>query len=153
MLTPQRLLVNLAAALAALCGSPALAGPYADDLSKCLVRSTTVADKHALVKWMFATAALHPDVRSIASVSPEQRVEINKNLAALFERLLTVACRKETREALQFEGPSTMESSFQVLGQVAGRELFSDPQVASGMANTFKYIDAKKLQELAPPAR
>jgi len=112
-----------------------------------------VADKHALVKWMFATAALHPDVRSIASVSTEQREEINRNLAALFERLLTVACRKEAKEALQFEGPSTMESSFQVLGQVAGRELFTDPEVASGLTNTLKYIDKKKLQELAPPAR
>ena len=42
--------------LASLATEPALAGPYSDDLTKCLVRSTTNADRNALVKWMFATA-------------------------------------------------------------------------------------------------
>jgi len=51
-----------------LLASPAVAGPYSDDLAKCLVRSTTPEDKTLLVQWMFATMALqrelfaHPDV-------------------------------------------------------------------------------------------
>lgn len=56
--------------LALLTVGSAHAGPYSDDLGKCLVASTTAADKGALVKWMFATAALHPAVKSVASVTP-----------------------------------------------------------------------------------
>ena len=44
------------------------AGPYGDDLGKCFVNSTTPSDKRALVKWMFATAALHPDLALLTAV-------------------------------------------------------------------------------------
>ena len=33
--------------------------------------------------------------------------------------------------ALQYEGASTLETSFMILGQVAGQELFSSPEVAA----------------------
>ena len=51
----------------------ALAGPYSDEMAKCLVKSSSDADKNMLVKWMFAAAALHPAVQSIASVSDAER--------------------------------------------------------------------------------
>jgi len=37
----------------------------------------------------------------------------------------------------------------EVLGQVAGQELFSSPEVASGMAGLQKYLDADQLKALA----
>ena len=43
-------LASVALALAALSSGPAVAGPYSDELAKCLVRSTTDADKNYLVK-------------------------------------------------------------------------------------------------------
>jgi hypothetical protein len=132
---------------------PALAGPYADELARCLVRSTTDDDKNYLVKWMFATAALHPAVKSIASVSDEQREELTRNAAKMFERLLGEACRAETRDAFKYEGPSTLEAGFQVLGQVAARRMFSDPSVAGNLADFGKYIDQKKLEGLLAPGR
>src|SRR5258706_11445451 len=67
----------------------ALAGPYSDEMAKCLVKSTSDADKNMLEKWMFAAAALHPAVQSIASVSDAERNELNKSTARLVERLLT----------------------------------------------------------------
>jgi hypothetical protein len=137
-----------------LIGSPsAQAGPYADDLSKCLVASTTAADKQALVRWMFAMAALNPTVKPISNVTDNQRVGFDKQTARLFERLLTVSCRSQTKLALQYEGGGTIESSFSLLGQVAGRELFSDPQVAKGMADFGKYLDKTKFQALGLPAK
>jgi hypothetical protein len=129
---------------------PASAGIYGDELGKCLVKSTTTADKNTLVKWLFSLAALHPDLKSIASISAGERDEINKSMGAMFERLLTVSCKTEAQQALQFEGTSTFESGFQILGQVAGHELFSDPQVSSGMDGMLKYIDQEKIKELAP---
>ena len=64
---------------------PAEAGIYADDLAKCLVASTTTRDQTDLVRWIFATAALHPGVSSIAAVSAESA------LVACVARLAEVA--------------------------------------------------------------
>ncbi len=127
------------------------AGPYADDLAKCLVSSTTARDKTDLVRWIFANAALHPDVRSISAVTPEQRVEINRLNGQLLERLLTEACRKQLQDAVKYEGQRTIELSFQVLGQVAMRELMSDASVGRGFAETDKYMNAEKLKQVLVP--
>lgn len=143
--------VSAAWTLALLSSGPALAGPYSDELSKCLVRSTTDDDKNYLVKWMFAAVTVHPAVRSIASVSDAQREELNRNAAKLVERLLTESCRNETREAVKYEGPGTLQASFQVLGQVAGRGLFADPGVIRSMSAFENYFDTAKLNRLLAP--
>ena len=124
-----------------------LAGPYSDELSKCLVVSTTTADKNALVKWMFATAALHPAVKSIASVTTEERTQSTRSTARLFERLLTETCLTQTQQALKYEGALALQTGFQMLGQVAARELFADPGVAAGLAEFEAHLDRKKLEQ------
>jgi hypothetical protein len=147
------ILRSAAFAAALLLGASSLhAGPYADDLAKCLVSSTTARDKTDLVRWIFANAALHPDVRSISAVTPEQRVEINRLNGQLLERLLTEACRKQLQDAVKYEGQRTIELSFQVLGQVAMRELMSDASVGRGFAETDKYMNAEKLKQVLVPA-
>lgn len=132
--------------LALLTAGSAHAGPYSDDLGKCLVASTTAADKGALVKWMFATAALHPAVKSVASVTPAERSGFNRDTARLFERLVTESCKAQTQQALKYEGAVALQVAFQLLGQVAARELFSDPAVAGGMADLEKHFDKQKLE-------
>jgi hypothetical protein len=126
----------------------AVAGPYVDAMSRCLVRSTSEADRSFLVKWMFATAAVHPAVKSIASITDAQRDELNKRAAKLLERLITESCKSEMRNALNHEGAGAIEASFQALGQVAARSLFSDPAVARGMADVDGYMDKPKIQRL-----
>ena len=98
----------------------ALAGPYGDDMAKCLVRSTTEADRTLFVRWLFASMALHPDVESMALVSSEQREVLNKDAGALFQKLLTESCRSETQQALKYEGAPTIQAAFTVFGQAAG---------------------------------
>jgi len=136
------------AVLAGTNAGQALAGPYADDMAKCLVRSTTAADRSSFVRWFFTAAASHPAVQSLAAVTPEQRDEANKSTAELFQRLLTESCRKEVQQAVKYEGPQTIGSSFQVFGEVAGRELFTDPAVTQAMGGFEKYFDKQKLAEL-----
>lgn len=126
----------------------AQAGPYTDDLSKCLVASTTTADKNALVKWMFATAALHPAVKSIASITPAERDAFTRSTAHLFERLLTESCRAPAQQAMKYEGAMALQTGFQMLGQVAARELFADPSVAGGLAEFGSHLNGQKLQQL-----
>ena len=122
------------------------AGPYTNDLGKCLVESTTVADKVNLVKWMFTAASLHPAVKSIASVSDAELDSANKATAELFVSLLTESCREQTQKAVRYEGQAAIEEGFRVLGQVAAKELFTSPEVAAGMAGLQRHFDTEKLQ-------
>ena len=129
----------------------AQAGPYSDDLGKCLVASTTAADKNALVKWMFATAALHPAVKSIAAVTDAERAQSTRSTAELFEKLLTESCPSQAQQALKYEGAVALQTGFQLLGQVAARELFADPGVSRGLADLGKYIDGQKIEQALLP--
>ena len=144
---------TLAYVVVLLASTPAFAGPYTDDLAKCLVSSTTTADRNALVKWMFAATSTHPAVKSLVTMSAVQIDEANKTVAALFVKLLAESCKTKTQEALKYEGKSAIDASFTVLCQVAGRELFSDPNVAANMAGLQKYFDKNKLQQLGDSAK
>ena len=144
----MNLIKMLAAAVVLVATSNAHAGPYANELAKCLIDSTSVSDRTALVKWMFSAASLHPAVKSISSVSNEQLDEANKNTANLFIKLLTESCEAETKKALKYEGEVTIQTSFEVLGQVAGRELFSSPEVTKAMSGLDKHLDEDKLRKL-----
>ena len=128
------------------------AGLYSDDMGRCLVSSTTTKDKTELVRWIFAIAALHPDVTAISSVTPEQREALSREVGKMFDRLLTESCRKQTQDALKYEGGIAMQLSFGVLGQVAMQELMNNPSVNAGYAGIVKYVDLSKLKELVPQA-
>jgi hypothetical protein len=131
--------------------APSPAGPYTDELSKCLVASTTAADRVDLVKWMFAAASSHPAVRPMSTVTPAQLDAANRKMGALVMRLLTETCVQQTRDALKYEGAATLQTSFQVLGQVAGRELFTSPEVKEALSGLDQYVDGEKVQALAQP--
>ncbi|MCL2829909.1 MAG: hypothetical protein FWD77_04115 [Betaproteobacteria bacterium] len=128
--------------------SGAQAGVYADDLGKCLVSSTSSKDKTALIRWIFAITALHPDVASISRVTDAARDEANRNAAALVERLITQSCKKQANEAIRYEGAVALEHGFQVLGQVAMKELMSNKKVSDGFEGYTKYLDKSKFENL-----
>lgn len=124
------------------------AGLYTDDLSRCLVKSSTTNDRVSLVKWIFTAASRHPAVSSIASVTEEQLDDMNREIAHLFVKLLTEDCREQSQQAVQYEGQVAIQEGFKVLGQVAASELFSSPEVSAGMDGLAKHIDEQKLQEV-----
>ena len=140
-----------AAMLAAM--SPAFAGPYADDLSRCLVEKTTQEDKIALVQWMFVAMAQHPSVSSLTKIVPADVEKHNKSVAELFVRLLSETCGDASRKAVQYEGANSIESAFEVLGGAAIENLMSDPEVTKMMEGLDKYLDGDKLAELARPVK
>ena len=124
------------------------AGPYTDDLSKCLVASTTQADRVALARWIFFAFSAHPSVAPYSAVKASDIESANVEIGALFMKLLTVSCREKTKAALRYEGPAAIQLSFQTLGQVAGMELASNPAVQAKMAGFSKQIDEGKIKEL-----
>ena len=140
--------------LAILATGSASAGVYTDTLGKCLVDNTTTEDRTMLVRWLFTAASAHPAISSLSTVSAADRDAANKTTANLFVRLLTESCKDAATTALKFEGPATLQLSFQVLGQVAGAELFSNPQVAAVMADLDKHMAPGALDVLkSEPAK
>ena len=128
--------------------SNAIAGPYSDEMAKCLVESTSDEEKNQLVKWIFSAASLHPSLTSISSITPSDREAATKTTAELFMKLLTDTCREQTKKAIKYEGPQSIGFGFEVLGRVAAQGLFSSPAVANEIASLDNYVDKQKLEEL-----
>lgn len=121
-------------------GSVAHAGPYTDDLSKCLVKSTTADDQIAFMQWLFAALSLHPAVNNLTTLTDEQRTAFNKKAAGLFIRLMSKDCRQQTIDALKYEGTTAIQTSFQLFGAAAMRGLMSDQHVANGLEGMAVYF-------------
>ncbi|MBD1389198.1 hypothetical protein IC617_07155 [Neiella sp. HB171785] len=146
----KKQLAALTLVLASVC--QVQAGVYTDELAKCLVSSTTPQDRAALVRWMFIAASHHPAVKDITAVTPAQVDAGNQSTADLFVKLMTESCREQTSSAVKFEGPIAIQGGFQVLGQVAGQELFSSPAVATAMAGLQSFIDQEKIESVLAPS-
>lgn len=129
----------------------AVAGPFADDMAKCLVTSTNAADRTDLVRWMFSAMALNPDLASMVSISAKERDALSAKAADLFSRLLFDSCKSQVKEAVTNEGPQTIVYAFQILGQVAARGIMADPHVTQAMQALGKDMDQTKLKELVGP--
>jgi hypothetical protein len=82
----------------------------------------------------------------MAAVSAEQLEKANKRTAKLVTNLLTESCREEVRAALKYEGASALRSSFQVFGQIAGRELLSSADGTVAIAGFEKHFEKEKCQ-------
>ncbi len=137
----MRRFTSIAAFLSSLvCASTAYAGPYTDDLSKCLVRSTSPDDQVVFMQWMFSAMSLHPAISDLAVITAEQRVAFDKKAAALFVRLMSADCRQQTIDAVKYEGATAIQASFQLFGQVAMRGLMSNANVADGLKTLGTYF-------------
>ena len=129
--------------------APAVAGVYTDDMSRCLVESTSAEEKIKLVRWITVGMLQHPAVSELGKATPEDIEKSNASVGALFMRLLTEVCKEKSAKAIKYEGPAAIQVSFTVLSQVAAAELFSEPKVQAVMAGLEKHVDSKKIEALA----
>ena len=131
--------------------APAHAGQYADQLTKCLVDSTTDEDKAGLARWVFASAAQNPDVADLATVTDEQRTEMSKSAATILERVVTEDCRTQYRDARKNEGQNAnmLSMSLSTLVQVAMGKLVDNPAVSQALGGIDKELNKQKFAEAA----
>jgi hypothetical protein len=96
---------------------------------------------------MFAALASHPEVKDLAEVSAEKGEQMNKQAGQLFVELLTKRCHNESIQAVQYEGEKAIESSFNLLGQVAGQSLMTHPDVVEFMGGLARHVDQKAIEQ------
>ena len=127
---------------------PTFAGPFADDMAKCLVTSTNNRDRNKLLKWMFKIYSDHPEVSYMVDLSDREKKVIDKDVADLFTRLLSEDCLDESKKAQKYEGNTVFFNSFQILGQVASQGFIGNPDVQRSMKKVYELMDYEKLNYL-----
>lgn len=123
------------------------AGIYADDLSRCLVESSTADDKITLAKWMFTAMTLHPSVKDLSSATDNDRRISSQNMADLIVDLVSVRCVEQSKKAIKYEGQVALQTSFTILGQVAAQELFANQAVAKELADIENHMNVELVNK------
>ncbi len=123
----------------------AIAGPTVDQLSNCLVKSTTAADKTTVLQWTFVALSAHPELKKFSNVNEEQRTQLDKNLAQVLQRILVEQCSAQTKAVIAAEGVHAVGDSFQELGQITGEEILENPEVKTQLKGVLRYVDLNKL--------
>ncbi|WHR57039.1 hypothetical protein [Acinetobacter haemolyticus] len=123
----------------------AMAGPTVDQLSDCLVKATTAADKTTVLQWTYSALAAHPDLKTFSNVTPEQKNQLDQKLAQVLQRVIVEQCSAQTKAVIQAEGIQAVGEAFQQLGQSAGEDIVKDPAVRQQLQGTLRYIDLNKL--------
>ena len=149
--------ILVAAALAALAvPASASAGVYTNELGRCMLNAVSPEDKAVVMRAIFAAVSANPVVKSMSSVTPEQQDATSRAMVELMQRLMLKDCRKEAVVAIKNEGALAFTGSFELLGQIAGSELFSDSQVAAQFDRAAPSLDraqwAALLKEAGVPA-
>ena len=123
----------------------AMAGPTVDQLSECLVKSTTATDKTSVLQWTFVALSAHPDLKAYSNVSAEQKEQLDKNLAQVLQRIIVDQCSAQTKAVIQAEGIQAVGDSFQELGRITGEEIVKNPEVKQQLKGVLRYLDLNKL--------
>ncbi|HCM32094.1 MAG TPA: hypothetical protein DIC32_11970, partial [Acinetobacter radioresistens] len=119
----------------------ALAGPTVDQLSDCLMKSTTATDKTVVLQWTFVALGNHPDLKAFSNVTATQKEALDKNLATVLQRILVEQCSAQTKAVIQTEGLQAVGDSFQELGSITGEEILKTPEIKQQLNGVLKYVD------------
>jgi hypothetical protein len=135
----------LALTLGLAAAGAARAGPYADDLSKCLAGRMSDADRTQLAVWLYEEMSANPTLKPMSNVTDAQRTDARKSVAAVVQRLLIEDCRAQASAALRNEGGGVALRSFWGIAQDSIGSLARDPAVLSNMQQIGQYFDTAKL--------
>jgi hypothetical protein len=129
---------------------PAQAQSPPEALGRCFADHTSGKDRKDLATWIFLAMAAHPEIKQHASATAPAAAEENaRTVGALVTRLLVDACANETRTVITLGGAGGLQLAFQSLGQLAMLELMTDKSVTEAMGIFERYLDKKRLGELA----
>lgn len=126
---------------------PVYAGPYTDDLSNCILESTTPEEQMEFVKWVFSTRSLYSKAnKTRPEISQEQINAGNEQTANLFMRVMTRSCKEKAVKAIKFESEFVLQTTLSLLEQVAGPDILTTLDIVAVTALVEKYIDVEKLR-------
>lgn len=126
-------------------GSAAFAGPYADELKQCFVKSSSSKDNITLIKWMAKAMVAHPALADFPTIKSTDKSSIDKEFAAYVQKILVEDCKNQTIATFENEGMGALQGSLELLAQFVLKELMSQKEVASEISAFTSHIDQGKL--------
>jgi hypothetical protein len=122
----------------------AWADPAIEKLELCVRNATTKNDGLAMVKWQFSMMAAHPQLRNLVTITDEQRIVFDQDIANLFTRLLTSDCLQELTDAKKTNADA-LEKLIFAFSISASEEIYNNPAVSAMSGGFTKYLDISKF--------
>lgn len=128
---------------------PAAAAPAQDAdaqaqaqlLGQCFVDKSTGQDRIVVMRWMVGALASAPQLADVVKIDTARKTEADKQMAALFTRLITVDCAAEAKPLFKNKSSGGFETAGAALGRIAMKELMADPNASSAMGTFAGYLN------------
>jgi hypothetical protein len=123
-------------------------GSEINTLSTCLADNTSGKDRKDLATWVFFAMSAHPEMTP--HMKPETQAAVldsNLRTGQLFNRLMNESCINELRAVTKAIGPQGVEAAFKTLGELAMRELMSNPEVNQRFGDVYKFMNLPALEK------
>lgn len=117
---------------------------YDDNLTRCVVESTTAKENQTLVQWMYMALSASPDIHQFSKLSTMDEKQINQNVALLFQSLLKDRCHKELELVTKYSDESGLDQAFRTLGQTAMLGIMKQPEVTNKIGEFLQYMKTDK---------
>ena len=124
------------------------AGPYKDDLIRCVGDSLTENDKNNFAFFIALSFSRLPEMRDIFFLDEIRKDKIIRDYATSLDRLIILDCRSQSENVVKFEGPNELASAANMMGQIALREKLADPAVVELFDEMEEYVSTDEWNEL-----
>jgi hypothetical protein len=145
----------VALAILAASGAPAAARAQdaeaqaqAQALGQCFVDKTTGADRILVMRWMVGALASAPQMADLVKIDTARKTEIDKGMASLFTRLITVDCAAQAKPMFKTKSRGGFETAGGALGRIAMKELMSDPNASKALETFTNYLRDSDFAEV-----
>jgi len=125
-------------------GTSATASPKTDELGVCLVDSLDGKERKRLARWVFFAIAAHPEIESYLTASRQDIDSNDQYVGRLVTRLLVDDCPTQLKAASK-EDPRAVQKAFELVGQVAMKEIMTNQQVMDAISNYARYAEQDKI--------
>lgn len=86
---------------------------------------STGEDRVMLAQWFVTVLNSSPKIKGVATVAPGKKDELDRKVAALFTRLMTVDCSEQARPLWRARSMAGFRVAGEVLGRLAMQEVMS----------------------------
>ena len=90
----------------------------------------------------------HSTIEPFLNISQKDIEKTNKFVGKLFTRLLTEDCPDEANSTYKIGGSTAFEYAFGTAGELAMREITTEPRVNEALRAFEKYADQNKINEV-----
>lgn len=118
-------------------------------LGQCFVLKSTGSDRLLVARWLAGAMGMGEATRDMVTVDEAAKLATDKAMAGPFTRLFTRDCADEAAPLIKAQNQSGLEAAGGMLGEMAMRELMSDPKVSAATFAYLQFIDPAAFAALA----